>query len=197
MKAIILDMYGVIIEQTGDDWAPYVQMTFPHLTQEDIYAPWLKAEAGEITSLAVWKSLGFTGDLEQVEQKYLDTLKLNRGFHDFALAASKNHKMAIISNDLSRWSRYLREKFDIDKYFNVICISGDSGMNKPDERIFRHTIEQLGCTAKDCLYVDDRVSNLIAASAIGMNVVWFSGGNIPYEGKTVTDFSQLKSLLVL
>ncbi len=36
-----------------------------------------------------------------------------------------NAKMAIISNDSSRWSKYLRNKFDIKKYFDVISISGD------------------------------------------------------------------------
>lgn len=30
MKAIILDMYGVIVKQTGDDFVPYVQQTFPN-----------------------------------------------------------------------------------------------------------------------------------------------------------------------
>ena len=27
MKAILLDMYGVIVKQTGDDFVPYVQQT--------------------------------------------------------------------------------------------------------------------------------------------------------------------------
>lgn len=31
MKAIVLDMYGVIVKQTGDDFVPYVQRTFPDL----------------------------------------------------------------------------------------------------------------------------------------------------------------------
>ena len=36
MKAIILDMYGVIVKQTGDDFVPYVQQTFPNLKSEEI-----------------------------------------------------------------------------------------------------------------------------------------------------------------
>lgn len=36
MKAIILDMYGVIVKQTGDDFVPYVQQTFPNLNPEEI-----------------------------------------------------------------------------------------------------------------------------------------------------------------
>ena len=36
MKAIVLDMYGVIVKQTGDDFVPYVQQTFPGLSEEEI-----------------------------------------------------------------------------------------------------------------------------------------------------------------
>lgn len=53
MKAIILDMYGVIVKQTGDDFIPYVQKTFPNLDPEEIRKPWDKAGMGEVSSLEV------------------------------------------------------------------------------------------------------------------------------------------------
>ena len=115
MKAIVLDMYGVIVKQTGDDFVPYVQQTFPDKTPEEIYTTWIKADVGEISSLDVWRQIGFTGDLEKIEKEYLDTIELNDGFIDFVEAAGKKYKLAIISNDSSRWSKYLREKFDINK----------------------------------------------------------------------------------
>ncbi|MDF2539670.1 MAG: HAD-superfamily hydrolase, subfamily variant 3 [Herbinix sp.] len=113
LKAIVLDMYGVIVKQTGDDFVPHVQQTFPNLKPEEIYTPWFKADVGELTSLEVWESLGFKGDLEKIEKDYLDTIELNDDFLDFASSVSKHYKMAIISNDSSRWSKYLREKFQI------------------------------------------------------------------------------------
>ena len=69
MKAILLDMYGVIIKQTGDDFVPYVQRTFPNLSEAEICEHWFKADWGELSSLDVWQILGFTGDLEQVEKE--------------------------------------------------------------------------------------------------------------------------------
>ncbi len=196
MKAIVLDMYGVIVKQTGDDFVPYVQQTFPDLKPEEIYTPWFKADAGEITSLEVWKSLGFEGDLEQIEKDYLDTIELNESFLDFAATVSKHYKMAIISNDSSRWSKYLREKFDINKYFDVISISGDLKIEKPDKRIFQLTIEQLGCKAEECLYIDDREGNLEAAGKMGMHTVLFNSRHVQFEGDTVTDFNQLTDRLL-
>ncbi len=196
MKAIVLDMYGVIVKQTGDDFIPYVQRTFPNLKPDDIYTHWLKADVGELTSLEVWERLGFHGNLEKIEKEYLDTIELNDGFLDFISSVGQHYRMAIISNDSSRWSAYLREKFDINKYFDVISISGDLKIQKPDERIFQLTINQLGCKAEDCLYVDDRRGNLEAASKVGMNAVLLNSRNVPYEGNVVTGFDQLTKMLV-
>ena len=120
MKAIILDMYGVIIKQTGGDFVPYVQQTFPDLKPEEIYLPWFKADVGELTSLDVWEKLGFKGDIEKIEKEYLDTMEINDGFFNFISSVGKHYKTAIISNDSSRWSEFLRDKFDINKYFDVL-----------------------------------------------------------------------------
>ena len=191
MKAIILDMYGVIVKQTGDDFVPYVQQTFPNLKPEEIRKPWDKANIGELTSLEIWAAVGFQGDLERTEKNYLDTIELNDGFLDFIKAAKMKYKLAILSNDSSRWSNYLREKFNINQYFDVISISGDLKIRKPDERIFRLTTEQLAVNAEECLYLDDRRGYLGAAKKVGMNTVLFNSRNVPYEGDMVNSFEEL------
>lgn len=196
MKAVVLDMYGVIVKQTGDDFVPYVQRAFPKLRQEDICTPWFKADGGELTSLDVWSMLGFIGDLEKIEKEYLDTIEINDGFFEFVADIRKYYKLAIISNDSSRWSQYLRNKYDINKYFDVISISGDLKIKKPEERIFKLTIEKLGCLASDCIYIDDRRFNLKAAQSLGMNTILFNSRDVQYEGKTVINFKELANMLI-
>lgn len=193
MKAILLDMYGVIVKQTGDDFVPYVQQTFPELDPEEIIKPWNKANMGEWSSLEIWATVGFQGDLEKIERNYLDTIELNDGFLDFIKAVRNKYKLAIISNDSSRWSKYLREKFNINQYFDVISISGDLKIRKPDERIFRLTIEKLAVDAAECLYVDDRRGYLGAANRLGMNTILFNSRNVPYKGDVVHNFEELMS----
>lgn len=191
MKAIILDMYGVIVKQTGDDFVPYVQQAFPELEPEEILKPWNKADMGELSSLEIWAEVGFQGDLEKIEKNYLDTIELNEGFLDFIKAVRSEYKLAIISNDSSRWSKYLREKFNINQYFDVISISGDLKIRKPDERIFRLTIEKLAVNAAECLYVDDRRGYLGAASKLGMDTILFNSRKVPYKGDVVNNFEEL------
>ena len=191
MKAIILDMYGVIVKQTGDDFVPYVQQTFPNLNSEEIRKPWDKANMGEMISLEIWAEIGYQGDLEKVEKDYLDTIELNDGLYDFIKAAKAKYKLAIISNDSSRWSNYLREKFNLNQYFDVISISGDLKIRKPDERIFRLTVEKLAVNAEDSLYIDDRRGYLEAAKRVGMNTNLCNSRNVPYEGNIVKSFEEL------
>jgi len=195
MKAIVLDMYGVIIKQSGDDFHPFVQKTFPDKKPEEVWAPWAKANIGEITSLEVFEAIGFKEEIEKIEKEYLDTLELNEGFVKFINAVKDKYRLAIISNDLSRWSEYLREKFDLNQYFEVISISGDLKMKKPEKPIFLHTIERLGLDAKECYYVDDREENLDGAKKVGMHPILLNSRNVLYDGDVVDSFDELMEMI--
>ncbi|WP_289008320.1 HAD family phosphatase [uncultured Thermomonospora sp.] len=52
--------------------------------------------------------------------------------------------------------------------FDAVVISCEVGMRKPDERIFRHTLELMGLQPHECAFVDDIEHNVRAAEAIGM-----------------------------
>ena len=195
MKAVILDMYGVILKDPGEGFFTYVNRTFQNLSSRDIYQHWDKADVGEISSLEVLKRLGFKGDLEKIEKEYLDTVDIDESFYEFATSIKKNYKLALISNDSSEWSRYFRDKYKINEYFDAITISGDLKIKKPDERIFKYTLENLGCLASDCTYIDDRRYNLAAAESLGMKTILFNSRNVQYEGKTVVNFKELENML--
>jgi len=195
MKAIILDMYGVIVKDTGDGFYEFVNRTFPKLETAYMYKEWDRANIGEINSLEVLRTFGYKDNLEKVEKEYLDSIEINEDFYDFALEVRKHCKLALISNDISNWSRFLRDKYKLNEYFDVITVSGDFKIKKPDKRIFEYTLERLGCEAKDSVYVDDRRSNLNAAKAVGMKAVLFNSRNVDYEGKIVRDFKGLEKLI--
>lgn len=196
MKALILDMYGVIVKDTGEGFLPFVNKTLPDVTMDDIYEQWAKTDIGAISSLKLFENLGFEGDLGMIEREYLDTVELNEGFHQFATEMKKRCKLAIISNGSSEWGRYLRDKYKINEYFDVITISAEVKIKKPDERIYKLTLEMLGCSAADCTYIDDSEVNLVAAQALGMDTVLFNSRNVQYEGTTVINFKDLADMLM-
>jgi len=55
--------------------------------------------------------------------------------------------------------------------FDVVVISGEVGMRKPEERIFRHAAGLLGLEPAECVFVDDIEVNVAAAEAIGMTAI--------------------------
>ncbi len=66
-------------------------------------------------------------------------------------------------------SDYPRDLFP--SLFDAVVISGEVGMRKPEERIFRHAAGLLGLDPAECVFVDDIEVNVTAAEAIGMTAV--------------------------
>jgi putative hydrolase of the HAD superfamily len=58
--------------------------------------------------------------------------------------------------------------------FDVVVISGEVGMRKPEERIFRHAAGLLGLAPGECVFIDDAEVNVAAAEAVGMTGVLHS-----------------------
>jgi putative hydrolase of the HAD superfamily len=52
--------------------------------------------------------------------------------------------------------------------FDVVVISSEVGMRKPEERIFRHTAALLGLEPRECVFIDDVEANVAAAQAVGI-----------------------------
>jgi len=55
----------------------------------------------------------------------------------------------------------------------VVVDSAFVGMRKPDRDIFELTLERLGLSASECVFVDDTEINCQAARELGMAAVWF------------------------
>ncbi len=55
--------------------------------------------------------------------------------------------------------------------FDVVVISGEVGMRKPEERIFRHAAGLLGLGPAECVFIDDIEVNIAAAEAVGMTAI--------------------------
>lgn len=53
--------------------------------------------------------------------------------------------------------------------FDTVVISGRIGLRKPDERIYHHTLGQIGVPAGRAVFFDDAPVNVEAAQAIGMH----------------------------
>lgn len=73
-------------------------------------------------------------------------------------------KTALLSNS---WGNdYPREGWE--GLFDVVVISGEVGMRKPEPEIYRHTAELLSLRPQECVFVDDLGPNVKGAVDVGM-----------------------------
>ncbi len=63
--------------------------------------------------------------------------------------------------------RATRNRFGFLSLFRDIVVSGDEKMLKPDRAIFRLLETRQGLKAKDCLFIDDSLKNVVGAMAVG------------------------------
>ncbi len=83
----------------------------------------------------------------------------------------EGYLVGLISNCYSD-ERDMIKKSPMYPYFDVVCLSYETGICKPDERIFRLCAEKLGVSLDECLYVGDGGSDeLITARKLGMKAI--------------------------
>jgi epoxide hydrolase-like predicted phosphatase len=58
-----------------------------------------------------------------------------------------------------------------DDLFDVVVISGEVGMRKPDQEIFVYASDQLAVPLTECVFVDDLSPNVEAAQSLGMTAI--------------------------
>jgi 2-haloacid dehalogenase len=80
---------------------------------------------------------------------------------------------------LSNWSAEMfpvaLERFEFLGWFEGIVISGEVGVNKPDQRIFERLAQQFGIEPQEAVFVDDSPANTDAAAKLGFYAIQFTG----------------------
>ena len=97
----------------------------------------------------------------------------------------KNYKLSALANTAKEWFDFKRQKFDLDKYFDVIVTSGYTNIAKPDSKIYEIILNKLNANAEDCLFIDDKEKYLSPAKSIGMKTILFTN-QIKLERKLIS-----------
>lgn len=97
---------------------------------------------------------------------------LNAGLHldERMLAAVETARGAGIRTGLlsNSWDRSVYPRRRFAELFDVLVISGEVGLRKPDPAIYLLAAQRLNLQAAACVFVDDLEANVMAATAVGM-----------------------------
>ena len=85
-------------------------------------------------------------------------------------ALKGKYKLGVISDTWPSVERFLKHN-GMDGYFDTKTFSCFLGTFKPDERMYRHALQQMGLPPEQTVFVDDSVVNLDGAVKCGIQAV--------------------------
>jgi len=201
MKTIIFDMYGVIIKESKGNFIPYTYNHFPASEHERITNQFrtnklfTKAGNGELTSDEFLSMLGFSDPIFHMRDYIKNHLTMDEGFYSFADRRRDKYNFVLLSNDVSDWSKYITEYYNLNGYFSKKIVSADVNCRKPESKIYEIALKRIGIPASACVFIDNSVDNLLAANKFGIVTILFNRDGEEYDGKTVYSFDELARIL--
>lgn len=184
-----------VIYVSGDDVAdlliPFVHEHGGTVDAAEIDALYHEASIGQLSANDFWKRVGVSADLED---DYLARFTMTDDLPQLLEGATPRFAhVYCLSNDVPAWSAKLRRRFGLEPYFSGWFISGELGMRKPDPAIFEHVLAEVAAEPADVTFVDDRLKNLNAAAALGIQTALYD----PSGSQSADDHRVIRSLLQL
>ena len=184
LRAVVFD-YGIVLTgpPDADAWANLLRVTgLPEERFQSLY--WADRPAydeGKLTGICYWQKL-----LREAGLPLDRAEELNRW--DARLWTVENPAMvawqlklkqrglltAILSNIGDDVLASVERAFDWIQHFDVLVWSYQLGIVKPDAEIYRHTLRELGTQPEETLFIDDKLPNVEAARALGIQAIEYS-----------------------
>lgn len=201
IKNIFFDVMGVVFvvgDDTNELLVPFIQKFNKIITKEQINEYYSDASSGKMTSDKFWLKVGVDESrINLIETEYLyKNFILDTGIIDIMkILKEKGYKIGLLSNDLSEWSEFLRNKFGLNDLVDYCVISGEAKSRKPDEAIYKYAIRKYKIDPHESVFVDDRYKNLVPAEKLGFETVLFDRNYSYKENTTCKKVNDSRGLL--
>ncbi len=186
-KALVVDFGGVLTSSLNESMQRFAQshgIEVQHLVRAALSA-YMGGEDALVTDFETGKTseddfaVAFSARLKDYSgvevahaglvDRLFETLEVEEDMFDLVeRARAGGYKTALLSNS---WGMGLYPLERIQALFDVVVISGEVGLRKPDQAIFALTVDKLGLASPECVFVDDHPGHLKAAREAGMATV--------------------------
>lgn len=126
---------------------------------------------GEIHS-----ALDYPVSLDQMVQDFNDIFTLMPHNVSILENLSKKLPVGLISNTNHLHAAFVESNFDFPAFFTRRIYSQDTGFRKPEAAIFEMACEALRTTPEESLFIDDLITNIEGARAIGFHTIHLAPG---------------------
>ncbi len=185
IKAVILD-YGEVLcyPPTAKHWGRMA--TIFNVDAGSFRQLWGRNRSfydrGDVSYEAYWSEIAESTNTK-LQPEHLKVLspwdvemwaRLNPAMVEWARrVGSSGIKTALLSNMPHDMISYARQNFAWLSRFDHKTFSAEVRLIKPDPAIYQHSLDGLGVTASEALFVDDREPNIEGARALGIRTIRF------------------------
>jgi len=185
IRAVIFDIGGVLVRTEDQEPRRKWERRFglPEWGLADLVfncPASRRASVGQATRHAVWaevaRRLSLTpAELEELKVDFWRGDVWDAGLLTFIRSLRPRYKTGILSNAWPDAREAVKAHVN-GEAFDVIVISGEEGVEKPDPEIYRRALGRLNVSAPEAVFVDDMPVNVEAARGLGMRGVHFQPG---------------------
>ena len=110
------------------------------------------------------------------------------------LAHLRRHaRIGVVSNNLLSEQREKIEQCALDTHIDALIVSEETGVSKPDPRIFEIALAQLGAAPDEALMIGDSwTADIEGARAAGIPAIWFNPSGLQAPDPSVPQIRQLQ-----
>ena len=184
IKAILFDLGGVLVSDVFTILD--VQMAKEAgVSPKDIYSirrnHWTEYELGKISGVEfmgrILRALDLRLDPAEMLTKTFSLIKADKKIVDLVakIKACGKFKLGVLSNNSKEWSQYSKDVLGLGKYFDSWVVSCDLGIKKNQKEIYIAAAKSLRLAPEECLFIDNKESNVEGAKLVGMKALHFSG----------------------
>lgn len=99
-----------------------------------------------------------------------------------------SYRLALLTNGAPAIQRRKLASSGFADYFELVVVSGDLGVGKPDPSVFTYALDRLGSTADHVVMIGNSLSADVAgAQGVGINAIWLNRSGEPESTEVVPD----------
>lgn len=168
-RAIIFDCFGTLI---GTSYFTLRQLCPPQRLQE-LHDIRLSSDYGYISRSQYIEQISQLLMIERDQVRAIIDQKhtRNQELIDYVKQIKQFYKTALLSNVGSGVMETIFSPSEMSALFDVVVLSHQVGLVKPDQHIYEITVQKLSLPASACILVDDREEFCAGARVIGIEAI--------------------------
>lgn len=181
IKALIFDIGGVTVLPGGTKELRKEYSKVLNINFQKFNYVWYKNRIplrdGKINIKKFWDNvlmdLNKDYDIKKLNKIMYKHGKANKDILNFIKFNKKKYKIAALTNNIKEWFSSHKKRFKLNKYFDVIITSFDTGLAKPNKKIYFLILKKLKLKPNECLFIDDYHKNINTAKKLGMKTILY------------------------